>query len=111
MAEQNYVNQYFKCAREKGCVGKKTDMKGFHACALASNCKTVRKKKNKKKATGVTGLDVLANAIGSGSGSGRGRGGCKSCKSNKWITHVKSYQRKHGCTYRDALVRSKDTYR
>jgi len=110
MAEQNYVNQYFKCAREKGCVGKKNDMKGFHACALASNCKTVRKKKNKKKAIGVTGLDVLADAIGSGSGGG-GRDGCKSCKRNKWITHVKSYQRKHGCTYRDALVRSKDTYR
>jgi len=109
MAEQNYVNQYFKCAREKGCVGKKNDMKGFHACALASNCKTVRKKKNKKKAIGVTGLDVLADAIGSGSGGG-GRDGCKSCKRNKWITHVKSYQRKHGCTYRDALVRSKTTY-
>jgi hypothetical protein len=105
MAEQNYVNQYFKCAREKGCVGKKNDMKGFHACALASNCKTIRKKKKKEKKTDVSGLDMLANVIGSG------RGGCKSYKSNKWITHVKSYQRKHGCTYRDALVRSKDTYR
>ena len=29
---------------------------------------------------------------------------------NKWIQHVKNYQKAHGCSYKEALTLSKDTY-
>jgi len=32
-------------------------------------------------------------------------------KKNKWIEHVKKYQRKHHCSYKDALKKSKKTYK
>jgi hypothetical protein len=31
-------------------------------------------------------------------------------KTNKWISHVKAYQAKHGCSYKEAMQRSKETY-
>lgn len=36
----------------------------------------------------------------------RGRG-----KNNKWIAHVKAYAKKHNISYREALVKSKKTYK
>ena len=30
---------------------------------------------------------------------------------NAWISHVKAYQAKHGCSYKEALQRSKATYK
>ena len=29
---------------------------------------------------------------------------------SQWITHVKAYQSKNGCSYKDAMKRSKSTY-
>jgi len=31
-------------------------------------------------------------------------------KKTPWITHVKAYQKKHGCSYKEAMRRSKATY-
>jgi hypothetical protein len=30
---------------------------------------------------------------------------------NPWISHVKNYQAKHGCSYKEALQKSKATYK
>lgn len=30
---------------------------------------------------------------------------------NSWISHVKAYQAKHGCSYKEALQKSKATYK
>lgn len=30
---------------------------------------------------------------------------------NAWVTHVKKYQKAHGCSYKDAMKRSKSTYK
>ena len=31
--------------------------------------------------------------------------------SNPWVLHVKNYQRAHGCSYREAMVNSRATYK
>ena len=30
---------------------------------------------------------------------------------NPWIAHVKQYQAEHGCSYKEAMVKSKATYK
>lgn len=30
---------------------------------------------------------------------------------NKWIEHVKAYQAQHGCSYKEAMTRAKESYR
>ena len=30
---------------------------------------------------------------------------------NPWVAHVKAYQSQHGCSYKEAMSRAKDTYR
>ena len=30
---------------------------------------------------------------------------------NDWIKHVKAYQAKHGCSYKEALQKAKATYK
>jgi hypothetical protein len=30
---------------------------------------------------------------------------------NAWIKHVKEYQAKHGCSYKEAMQKAKATYR
>ena len=30
---------------------------------------------------------------------------------NSWVAHVKAYQAKHGCTYKEAMKRAKETYK
>jgi len=30
---------------------------------------------------------------------------------NPWIAHVKAYQSQHGCSYKEAMTRAKDSYR
>lgn len=32
-------------------------------------------------------------------------------KGNKWLTHVKNFQNKHGCSYRDAMKQATATYK
>ena len=29
----------------------------------------------------------------------------------KWVEHVKAYQKKHGCTYKEAMIKSKSSYK
>jgi hypothetical protein len=79
-------DHYFKCARDKGCVGIKKDMRGFHACAIAADCK---KKKNTKKKRNVEGSGYR----------------------NPWLVHVQEYREKHKCSYKDALKGASKTYR
>jgi hypothetical protein len=31
-------------------------------------------------------------------------------KSSSWISHVKAYQKQHGCSYREAMVKAKASY-
>ena len=40
-----------------------------------------------------------------------GAGQAGSGRSSAWINHVKAYQRKHGCSYKDALKRAAASYR
>ena len=79
-------DHYFKCAREKGCLGIKKDMRGFHACAITAGCK---KKKTTKKTRNVEGSGYR----------------------NHWLVHVREYREKHSCSYKDALKRASKTYR
>ncbi len=53
-------DHYFKCAREKGCVGLKADMKGFHKCARDNEClkPKMRKRTRKEKIT-----DIVEDAV------------------------------------------------
>jgi hypothetical protein len=30
---------------------------------------------------------------------------------NRWVAHVKAYQAQHGCSYKEAMSRAKETYR
>ena len=30
---------------------------------------------------------------------------------NRWVEHVKAYQAQHGCSYKEAMSRAKDSYR
>ena len=30
---------------------------------------------------------------------------------NPWVAHVKAYQTQHGCTYKEAMTRAKESYR
>ena len=31
--------------------------------------------------------------------------------SNRWISHVKAYQKKHNCSYKQAMARAKKSYK
>ena len=42
-------DHYFKCAKEKGCVGLKADMKGFHKCARDNECLKLKMRKRTRK--------------------------------------------------------------
>ena len=102
-------DQYFKCAKDSKCVGLKKDMKGFHECANAAKCKKPKKaklpKKTRKEKVTETVEDALkaapeiAEIMKATSGSG-----------NPWIEHVKAYQTKHVCSYKEALSGASKTY-
>ena len=94
-------DHYFACARRSNCIGRKEDMSGFHKCAISNNCKKPKKKKVKAPAPG---LEALASAAGV---TGSGRKG----RHNPWVAHVKKYQRSHGCSYQEAMVRAKQSYK
>ena len=53
-------DHYFKCAKEKGCVGLKADMKGFHKCARDNEClkPKMRKRTRKEKIA-----DIVEDAV------------------------------------------------
>ena len=120
-------DHYFKAARDAGCIGLHTGMTGFHACAADNNCFKPKIGKTSKKATSkskkvkskkarpviIEELDALpiseGRSLRSGKKIGMGmNGGCGSC--SPWITHVKAYQHKHGCSYKIALSEASKTY-
>ena len=120
-------NHYFNCAREKGCVGIKKDMGGFHKCATEANClkpkkakksKSLPKKSKKQKITEVVAdairaepklADVIADAV-EPRRSSRLRKAVGSGRASPWIAHVKDYRQEHGCSYKEALVGASKTY-
>jgi hypothetical protein len=124
-------DHYFASARAAGCTGLKDGMEGFHACARdagASKYATGPKKKKrpkgqkkitkyfKKKASDPLDDDPGLNDIIAkmsqpnffGKGKKKVKGGCGTC--TPWITHVKAYQSKHGCSYKEALSQASKTY-
>ncbi len=112
-------DHYFKAAKDAGCIGLRTGMTGFHACAAENNCfkngkpKKGKSKKGKPKKVKPSYVkdEVLPMIIGPRrSLRGKGiAGGCDSC-SSPWIAHVKAYQHKHGCSYKIALSEASKTY-
>lgn len=126
-------DHYFEAARAAGCIGLRDGMGAYHACARdagASKYATGPKKKKKipkgqnkitkyfKKKASVPldddpGLsDLLAKMSVNdveGKGKKKVKGGCGTC--TPWITHVKKYQSKHGCSYKEALKEASKTYK
>ncbi len=78
-------DHYFNRAREKGCIGIKKDMRGFHACAKEAGCK---KKKKIPQKVAVEGSGYR----------------------NPWRVHVQEYRDKHKCSFKDALRGASRTY-
>lgn len=39
------------------------------------------------------------------------KGGVSAGGANRWIQHVKAYQKKHGCSYRVAMSKAKASYK
>jgi hypothetical protein len=100
-------DHYFKCAREKKCVGLKADMKGFHKCARDNEC--LKPKINKKPRKRIENAvepnpEILPRRSERIKAKGSG-------KTSPWIDHVKSYQSQHGCSYKEALSNASKTYR
>ena len=111
-------DHYFKCAREKKCVGLQSDMKGFHKCARDNEClkPKMRKRTRKEKIADIVEdavkhkpelIDVIKAAVPRRSSRIKAKG---SGKPSKWIDHVKAYQSKHGCSYKEALSNASKTY-
>ena len=114
-------NHYFEAARAAGCTGLEQGMTGFHACASMRNCFNNRKPRKRKKKVSYEEIQRLlmqlappaappvAPPVAPVAGSGKKtKGGCGSC--GPWITHVKAYQQKHGCSYKIALSEASKTY-
>ena len=112
-------DHYFKCAKEKGCVGLKADMKGFHKCARDNEClkPKMRKRTRKEKIADIVEdavkhkpelIDIIKSVVPRRSERIKAKG---SGKTSQWIEHVKSYQSKHGCSYKEALTNASKTYR
>ena len=40
-----------------------------------------------------------------------GRKGVQPVALKKWVEHVKAYKKKHGCTYKEAMINSKSSYK
>ena len=58
------------------------------------------------------GLDIGKDlGLLKGKGKGRKRAGVSTGGASPWISHVKSYAKKHGVSYKDALKQAKATYR
>lgn len=63
-----------------------------------------KRRRQKKKAGGVmAGKKCKASGVMAGKR--------KKAGSNGWITHVKAYQKKHGCTYPEALKKAGASYK
>ena len=121
------MSDHYFTEAAKHCLGMHKGMAGFHECARKNNCmkpdglkmkrakKPVKPPKPKKikkltkkqlaKLQEMMGLQEMG--VG---GSGKIEGGCGSCKSSNWISHVKEYQHKHGCSYKVALSGASKTY-
>jgi hypothetical protein len=35
----------------------------------------------------------------------------KGLNTNPWVQHVKAYAKEHGCTYKEAMKKAKETYK
>lgn len=129
----SYENEYFKCAKEYKCKTTKAGpgMKAYHACAKVNNCirrgkppanngKRYDKTKSAAENKGTWGgpriskrpkkltnqqRKLMRDDVG---GAGLHK---KGPIGNPWISHVKSYQHQHRCTYQEALRRSKKSYK
>lgn len=107
-------DHYFASARAAGCIGLKDGMGGFHECAMNHGCskyavklkKKPKKPKKKKGPNHIILADDDEDVIGEG--KKKVKGGCGTC--TPWITHVKAYQSKHGCSYKEALSQASKTY-